>query len=70
VLRDAGLVTGERKGYYIHYRVNEDALARLLNLLDGLLPCTKSFYKAHTESLHTHTQTAKRDKISIRIDKS
>ena len=26
ILRDAGLVSADRQGYYIHYRLNEDAL--------------------------------------------
>ncbi|WP_414150891.1 ArsR/SmtB family transcription factor [Acetobacterium carbinolicum] len=29
VLREAGLLTGERKGYYVHYHVNRDVLKRL-----------------------------------------
>jgi len=28
VLRDAGFLTAERKGYYVHYRVDENELAR------------------------------------------
>lgn len=28
ILRDAGLVTPERRGYYIHYRLNEETVAR------------------------------------------
>lgn len=28
VLREAGLVVSERRGYYVHYRLNEEALAR------------------------------------------
>ncbi|MFC2100084.1 ArsR/SmtB family transcription factor [Candidatus Bipolaricaulota bacterium] len=28
VLRDAGFVTAEREGYYVHYRVDENELAR------------------------------------------
>ena len=27
VMRDAGLVTDERRGYYVHYRLNEETLA-------------------------------------------
>ena len=29
VLREAGLVTGERKGYFVHYRANRDAVQAL-----------------------------------------
>lgn len=28
VLRDAGLVSPDKRGYYVHYQVNEKALAR------------------------------------------
>ena len=27
VMRDAGLVVDEKRGYYVHYRLNEDTLA-------------------------------------------
>jgi DNA-binding transcriptional ArsR family regulator len=37
VLRDAGLVTGERRGYYVHYRLNERALAKWREAIDRLL---------------------------------
>ena len=37
VLRDAGLVTGERHGYYIHYRLNGRALAKWREAIDRLL---------------------------------
>lgn len=37
ILRDAGLVTAEKRGYFVHYRLNGRALARCRTLLDGLL---------------------------------
>jgi len=37
ILRDAGLVTGERHGYYIHYRLNGRALAKWREAIDRLL---------------------------------
>lgn len=37
ILRDAGLVTAERDGYYVHHRVGEQALAQLRRELDGML---------------------------------
>jgi len=33
ILREAGLVTGEKRGLWVHYRLNEAALARLRSLL-------------------------------------
>ncbi len=37
VLRDAGLVVSERRGYYIHYRLDEKALAKWNEATGGLL---------------------------------
>lgn len=36
VLKDCGLVTGERRGYFMHYRVTEDAHGRARKALDAL----------------------------------
>lgn len=37
-LRDAGLVTSERRGTWVYYRLAEDARARLAASLGSLLP--------------------------------
>jgi DNA-binding transcriptional ArsR family regulator len=37
VMRDAGLVVDERRGYYVHYRLDERALARWRKEIDALL---------------------------------
>jgi len=37
VLRDAGIVTAHKQGYFVHYRINEKALARWRETADGLL---------------------------------
>ncbi len=37
ILRDAGLVTAERDGYYVHYRVNAEHLAQWRDAIDELL---------------------------------
>jgi ArsR family transcriptional regulator len=37
VLRDAGIVTADKQGYFVHYRINEKALARWREATDGLL---------------------------------
>ena len=46
VLREAGFVTAERQGYYVHYRVNEDALARWRERFDELLEFAGPLSKA------------------------
>jgi len=37
VMRDAGLVIDEKRGYYVHYRLNEDTLAAWRAEIDKLL---------------------------------
>ena len=37
VLRDAEIVTAEKRGYFVHYRVNETTLAEWKKLADSLL---------------------------------
>jgi len=37
VMRDAGLVIDEKCGYYVHYRLNEQTLAKWRKQIDGLL---------------------------------
>ena len=37
VLRDAELVTADKRGYFVHYRVNEETLARWHKAAEGLL---------------------------------
>jgi len=46
VLHEAGFVTAERQGYYVHYRVNEDALARWRERIDELLEFAGPLSKA------------------------
>ena len=37
ILKTSGLVHAERRGYYLHYAINTDALERCQNLVTGLL---------------------------------
>lgn len=37
VMRDAGLVIDEKRGYFVHYRLNEDTLAAWREEIDKLL---------------------------------
>jgi DNA-binding transcriptional ArsR family regulator len=36
-MRDAGLVTDDKRGYYVHYRLNEKTLAAWREKIEGLL---------------------------------
>ncbi len=37
ILRNAEIVTAEKRGYFVHYRVNEATLAEWKNIADKLL---------------------------------
>jgi len=37
VLRQAGLVTDEKRGYYVHYRLNEEAFAKWKETINLML---------------------------------
>ena len=37
ILRDAGLVLSEKRGYYVHYRLNEKSLAKWRAVIDKFL---------------------------------
>ena len=37
IMRDAGLVTDEKRGYYVHYRLNRETLAAWREQIDKLL---------------------------------
>lgn len=39
VLKSAGLVTNERKGYFIHYSLNKNALERARQRLNRICTC-------------------------------
>lgn len=40
VLREAGIVEGERRGTWVYYTLRPDALARLERIVGGLLPAS------------------------------
>ncbi len=53
VLREAGLVTGQRKGYFVHYRVNREAV-RALSVYFAEL-CAVEAVSCHGCQCHTKT---------------
>jgi ArsR family transcriptional regulator, arsenate/arsenite/antimonite-responsive transcriptional repressor len=53
ILRDAGLVTAEKRGYFVHYRLNGRALAKCRALLDGLLEVPEEPADASTSTTQT-----------------
>ena len=49
ILREAGLVYGVKRGYYVHYRVDKDALGAIIAELEAMRsmqrkPCDGPFY--------------------------
>ncbi|TVQ39935.1 MAG: ArsR family transcriptional regulator [Spirochaetaceae bacterium] len=42
IMRDAGLVIDEKRGYFVHYRLNTETLARWKKLVDDLLVVEKN----------------------------
>ena len=49
ILREAGLAHGVKIGYYTHYRVDKDALSRVIAELEAIRdaqrqPCDRPFY--------------------------
>ena len=49
VLREAGLVFGEKRGYYTHYAIDKQALSRVIGEFQALLeqrqqPCDGPYY--------------------------
>ena len=49
ILREAGLVYGVKRGYYTHYCVDKDAMAKMIGVFQEMLdmrrePCDGPFY--------------------------
>jgi len=41
ILRDAHLVVAEKRGYFVHYRLNEKTLSKWKGMIDKLLAANK-----------------------------
>jgi DNA-binding transcriptional ArsR family regulator len=63
IMRDAGLVIDEKRGYFVHYRLNEDTLAAWREEIDRLLDPT---HGACTETKGVSKCAAMRDKKPAR----
>lgn len=58
VLRDAELVMAEKRGYYVHYHLNEKTLLKWKNAMEG-------FLEAGLEQAHSCVSTTRRGKGEI-----
>jgi len=59
IMRDAGLVIDEKRGYFVHYRLNEDTLAAWRAEIDRMLDPT---HGAGTDTKGAPKCAAMRDK--------
>ena len=59
VLREARLVTAERHGYFVHYRLNRDTLSRWQEIMT-------EFWESH-ESQGTHAWTEKGGEVCAKL---
>jgi ArsR family transcriptional regulator len=50
VLRDADIVTAEKNGYFVHYRINEATLAEWRKITHGLLDIERSERRSFVET--------------------
>ena len=59
ILRDAGLVIPERRGYFIHYRLNEETLATWREATGGLLEPGSASSACHGNTKRCQKETRK-----------
>lgn len=66
IMRDAGLVVDERRGYYVHYRLKQDtiktwrkAIAELLGSPSASAPCRKGTTKCAAAKRRTSARSRK-----------
>ena len=67
IMRDAGLVIDEKRGYFVHYRLNEDTLAAWREEIDKLLDPT---HGACTDTKGASKCAAMRDNKAARSRKT
>ena len=67
IMRDAGLVVDEKRGYFVHYRLNEDTLAAWREEIDRLLDPK---YGVSTDTKGAPKCAAMRDKKAARSRKT
>ena len=59
VLKSAGLVKGERRGYYVHYRINHEALERCREMVAAALTIDKSGSNEQPDDKHCQIREGK-----------
>ncbi|MFP4194633.1 MAG: ArsR/SmtB family transcription factor [Desulfosalsimonas sp.] len=59
ILRDADLVVAEKRGYFVHYRVNEETLQELAGTLKPLLETSENKKEAVYVSAQLLPETGK-----------
>lgn len=42
ILKEAGLVTAEKRGYYVHYQINEETFSKISTFAKGFVQVTQT----------------------------
>ena len=66
IMRDAGLVIDEKRGYFVHYRLNETTLAKWRGSIDKLLAPSPPEGARHKEGAGSCPPTRRRSARSRR----
>ena len=66
ILRDAGLVIDEKRGYFVHYRLNETTLAKWRAAMDKLLAPSRAEGMRQKEGARSCPPTRRRSARSRR----
>lgn len=63
-LKSMGLVKGEKKGYYVHYHINHEALERCRELVAAILTIDKSDSDEQSGNIHCHIRERENVKMT------
>lgn len=65
ILKASGLVHAERRGYYMHYAINTDALERCQNLVTGLLSVPGAGQRCSKPGCQTKSKRFRKSEVPI-----
>ena len=64
ILRDAGLVTDEKCGYYVHYRLNSKTIAKWKNITERFLESGTANIKRRQQKISERTKPCAKKKTA------
>ena len=65
ILRDAGLVTDEKRGYYVHYRLNRKTIAKWKNVIERFLKPGTGNVKQCRQKISERTKPCAKKKTAV-----